>query len=140
MSYWNQIVLFGPESALLNQIVMLSFDKKNSGNELKRYGLIPFRYRNVCGTFVERLLLYCFDPVSDLKKKHRYTMFKSHGDEKWSGSWLEENLPRRFYSSDLTALGLLQQDIMHVAFCELGMMQSVNYVNKGCSFKTPITF
>ncbi len=30
------------------------------GNELRRFGLIPVRCRNVCGPFVERLFLYCF--------------------------------------------------------------------------------
>ncbi len=31
------------------------------GNELRRFGFIPVRCRNVCEMFVEHLFLYCFD-------------------------------------------------------------------------------
>jgi hypothetical protein len=43
---------------------MISFDKTNSGTNSIMFCFIPISYRNVCGTFVERLFLYCFDVTS----------------------------------------------------------------------------
>ncbi len=56
----NLLFLFSPESALLSQIEMCSFDGSDSGTNsgvLVSF-LLDF------GTFVERLLLYCFDITS----------------------------------------------------------------------------
>ncbi len=53
----NRLLLFGPESALLDQIEMISFDKTNSGTNSNV--LVSFRLD--IGKFVERLFLYCFD-------------------------------------------------------------------------------
>ena len=51
----NRLFQFGPESALLGQIERISFDKTNSGMNSIFICLIPFRYQNVCGTFMGRL-------------------------------------------------------------------------------------
>ncbi len=48
---------FGPESALLDQIEMCSFDGADSGTNLDVLVSFLLDVR----TFVERLLLYCFD-------------------------------------------------------------------------------
>jgi hypothetical protein len=40
----------------------------------------------------------------------------------------------------MNALKLLQQDIIRAAFCELGMLQSVNYVNIGVHLKLRLHF
>ncbi len=58
----NRLFRSGLESALLDQIEMCSFDGADSGTNSDI--LVSFmlrRCRNVCGMFVERLLLYCFD-------------------------------------------------------------------------------
>jgi hypothetical protein len=69
----NRLFQFGPESALLDQIEMITFDKTNLGsNSNHRFGFIPIRYESVCGMFVERLFLYCFDfTVLDLSTLQR---------------------------------------------------------------------
>ncbi len=53
----NRLFRFGPESALLDQIEMISFEKTNSGTNSNV--LVSFLLD--IGTFVERLFLYCFD-------------------------------------------------------------------------------
>jgi hypothetical protein len=53
----NRLFRFGPESALLDQIDMCSFHGADSGTNSDV--LEPLW--NDCGTFVERLLFYCFD-------------------------------------------------------------------------------
>jgi hypothetical protein len=59
---------FGPESALLDQIEMISFDEKTSGTNSKVLYIIII-YRNACGTFVEHLFLYCFDITTTVSFK-----------------------------------------------------------------------
>jgi hypothetical protein len=65
----NRLFRFGPESALLDQIEMNSFDGADSGanSDITVWfysldvGTFVERLWNVCGTFVERLFLYSFD-------------------------------------------------------------------------------
>jgi hypothetical protein len=75
----NRLFRFGPESALLEHIEMISFDGADSetnsdimvsflldvGTFVERLwnvcGTFVERLWNVCGTFVERVFLYCFD-------------------------------------------------------------------------------
>jgi hypothetical protein len=57
----NRLFRFGPESALLDHIERISFDNTNSWKNSVVFCFIPFRYWSVCGTIVERLLLYCSD-------------------------------------------------------------------------------
>jgi hypothetical protein len=57
----NRLFLFGPESAHLGEIERIPFDMTNSGTNSIVICFIPIRYWDVCGTFVDRLLLYCFD-------------------------------------------------------------------------------
>jgi hypothetical protein len=57
----NRLFRFSLESALLGQIERISFDNTNSGDNSIVFCFIPIRYRNVYITFVNRLLLYCFD-------------------------------------------------------------------------------
>jgi hypothetical protein len=64
----NKLFRFGPESALLNQIEMISFDGADSrtNSDVMVSFLLDvgtFVERDV-GTFVERLFLYCFDIFS----------------------------------------------------------------------------
>ncbi len=60
----NRLFRFGPESALMDQIEMISFDGADSGTNLDVFGFIPVRCRNVWWTMVERLFLYCFDSTT----------------------------------------------------------------------------
>jgi hypothetical protein len=53
----NRLFRFGPESALLDQIEMISFDGADSGTNSDV--LVSFLLD--VGTFVERVFLYCFD-------------------------------------------------------------------------------
>ncbi len=53
----KRLFRFGPESALREQIEMCSFDGADSGTNSDV--LVSFLLD--VGTFVERLLLYCFD-------------------------------------------------------------------------------
>jgi hypothetical protein len=55
----NRWFRFGPESALLDQIEIIAFNKTKFEKELKPFGFIPIRYRNVCGAFVEHLWNIC---------------------------------------------------------------------------------
>jgi hypothetical protein len=56
----NRLFRFGPESALLDQIEMISIDKTNSGTNAKVF--VTFLLD--IGTFEKRLFLYCFDIAS----------------------------------------------------------------------------
>jgi hypothetical protein len=60
----NRFFRFGPESALLDQIEMISFDKtireRTQTFWFHSYEISESLW-NVYGTFVERLFLYCFD-------------------------------------------------------------------------------
>jgi hypothetical protein len=57
----NRLFQFCPESALLGRIERIIFDRTNSGKNSKVSCFVSIRHRNVCGTFVERWLLYYFD-------------------------------------------------------------------------------
>ncbi len=63
----NRWFWFGPESALLDQIEMWSFDGADSGTNSDVLVSFLFDGQNVCVTFVERLLLYFFDINSRLE-------------------------------------------------------------------------
>jgi hypothetical protein len=59
----NRLFRFGPESAPLEQIKLSLSIRKNSGTNPHVLVSFLLRYRNFCGTFLERLFLYCFDVV-----------------------------------------------------------------------------
>jgi hypothetical protein len=59
---------------------MCSIDGADLGTNSDVLVSFPVRCRNVCGTFVEHLLLYCFDITSNLtsiyyKNKHTHTVY-----------------------------------------------------------------
>ncbi len=61
----NRLLRFGPESALLDQIEKISFDKTNSRTKSNMFCFHScIRYRNVCETFVKRLFLYCIEGLN----------------------------------------------------------------------------
>jgi hypothetical protein len=63
----NRLFQFGPEYTLLDHIEMCSFDGSDLGTNSGV--LISFLLDVVCGRFVERLLLYCFDITTPYMQK-----------------------------------------------------------------------
>ncbi len=66
----NRLFLLGPESVLLDQIEMISFD----GADLGTNSDVLVSFLLDVGTFVERLFLYCFDITNHYSNKYDLRM------------------------------------------------------------------
>jgi hypothetical protein len=65
----NRLFRFGPESALLGQIEIISFNGVDS-----EHSDVLVSFMLDVGTFVERLFLYCFDIPSTLDRPESNTI------------------------------------------------------------------
>jgi hypothetical protein len=90
---------FGPESALLNQIVMLAFVNSNSGTNSNVMVFFLFRYWNVCGTFAPLLswhyyywlsIKLCSRTVSSCTRGDCHVLYFTVGNKH---SWIQGSIP-----------------------------------------------